>query len=200
MMIFLNLRDRPVVVVGGGEVAERRIEAVAEAGARVTVVSPEITARIGQWVAAGRVRLERRRYRVGDLRGARLAYVATGDADANRAAREEADAEGVLLNVADEPALCDFLTPASVRRGDLTVGISTSGASPALAARLRERLERDLGPEYAALVQQLRDLRVRCRAEGRPLSEARAEMERLIDEVLPRSQALLRPRPRPRRS
>jgi siroheme synthase-like protein len=185
--IFLDLRDRPVVVIGGGRVGERKIEALIEAGAHVTVISPEVTARIRRWAEAGRVRLEQRPYQAGDLRGARVAYVAIGDPEANRAAREEADAEGVWLNVADEPALCDFFAPAVVRRGHLTVAISTGGTSPALAARLRKKLERDLGPEYADILEKLADLRARGRAERRPLSAVRDEIEHLIDEVLPPS-------------
>ena len=187
MLISLSLRDRPAVVLGGGPIAQRRIDALLEAGARVTVVSAEVTPDIERWAAAGRISLERRRYRTGDLRGARVAFAATGDAEANRTAREEADAEGVWLNVADEPALCDFLMPAVVRRGRLTVGISTDGASPALAARLRRKLERDLGPEYAAILDKLADLRARYRKEGRPLSAARAEIDALIDTILPRT-------------
>ncbi len=187
--IFLDLRDRSVVVIGGGEIAARKIEALLDARARVTVVSPRVVERIQRWVEAGRVHLERRRYERGDLRRACLAYCATGDADANRVAREEADAEGVWLNVADDPALCDFFAPAVVRRGSLSVAISTNGASPALAARLREKLEEDLGEEYAAVLGRLEAVRARCREEGRPLSEVREEIERLIDQVLPRKRA-----------
>ncbi len=164
--------------------AETKIAALVGVGARVTVVSPTVTRRIRQWANAGRVRLKPRRYRAGDLRGTRLAYVATGEAKTNRAVREEADVEGVWLNVADEPALCDFFAPAVVRRGKLAVAISTSGASPAFAARLRRELQREFGPEYGRVLDKLAALRARCRAEGRPLADAREEIERLIDEVL----------------
>jgi precorrin-2 dehydrogenase/sirohydrochlorin ferrochelatase len=183
--IFLDLQGRLAVVVGGGPVAERKIAALIEAGAQVRVVSPRATRRIEEWAGSGRVGLERRRYRTGDLRGARVAYLATGDVEANREARQEADAEHVWLNVADEPALCDFFAPAVARRGHLTVAISTNGTSPVLAARLREKLQRDLGPEYADALEQLADLRARYRRDGRPLSEAREEIERLIDRALP---------------
>jgi siroheme synthase-like protein len=196
--IFLDLRDQPAVVFGGGDVAARKIAGLIEAGARVTVVSPEIVETIRHWAEAGRVRLEQRRYQAGDLRGARLAYAATGDDAANRALRDEADRERVWLNVADEPALCDFFAPAVVRRGALTVAISTNGASPALAARLREKLEADLGEEYAAVLVRLAELRDRCRQQGRPLADARDEIERLIDGVLPRApprERLSRPEP-----
>ena len=184
--IFLDLLDQPVVVIGGGEVAARKIGPLLEAGARVTVVSPQVSARVREWADAGRLRLEVRRYQTGDLRRARLAYAATGDGDTNRAIREEADREAVWLNVADEPALCDFFAPAVVRRGRLTIAISTGGASPALAAHLREKLEGDLGEQFADALERLAELRGRCRQQGRPLSEARQEIERLIDRVLPR--------------
>ncbi len=184
--VFLDVRGRDVVVLGGGAVAERKVRALVGSGAHVTVVTPEATAAIEEWAAAGRVRLEKRRYQRGDLRGARLAYAATGDAAANREARDEADAGRVWLNVADEPSLCDFFEPAVVRRGRLTVAISTDGASPALAARLRERLGSELGDEYADLLEKLADLRARYRREGRDLSHARDEIERLIDSLLPR--------------
>ena len=184
--IFLDLRDRPVVVVGGGQVAGRKIAALLEAGARVSVISPGVSGRIRRWADEGRVRLEQRPYRAGDLRGARLAYAASGDRDANRAIRAEADAEGVWLNVADEPASCDFFAPAVVRRGHLAIAISTNGTSPALAARLRDRFEREFGPEYAEVLERLADLRARYRAQGRPLSEASEEIEDLIDLLIPR--------------
>jgi siroheme synthase-like protein len=183
--IVLDLRGRDVVVIGGGAVAERKIRALIEAGARAAVIAPEATAAIEAWAAAGEVRLVKRRYRRGDLCGARLAYAATGDAAANREARHEADLERVWLNVADEPSLCDFFEPAVVSRGRLTVAISTDGASPALAARMRALLERDLGPEYADLLEKLAELRDRYRREQRDLSDARDEIERMIDSLLP---------------
>jgi siroheme synthase-like protein len=185
--ILLDLDGHRVVVLGAGAVAERKIEALLETGAEITVVAPEQTPRIRQWAADGQLRLERRRYESGDLRGARLAYAAMGDVAANRLARQEADEAGIWLNVADVPDLCDFFAPGVVRRGALTVAISTDGASPALAARLRERFEREIGPEYAEVLEQLRELRARSRAEGRPLADVREEIEQVIDRVLPRS-------------
>jgi precorrin-2 dehydrogenase/sirohydrochlorin ferrochelatase len=184
--IFLDLQDQPVVVIGGGDVAARKIGALLDARARVTVVSPRIVGSIRDWADAGRLHLEQRRYRAGDLRGARLAYAATGDRETNRAVRGEADRESVWLNVADDPDLCDFFAPAVVRRGSLTIAISTNGASPALAARLRKKLEADLGSEYGDVLDELAELRARCREQGRPLSEVRDEIERLIGRVLPR--------------
>ena len=118
--IFVALRDVPVTVVGAGTIAERKIGGFLDAGARVTVVAPEATSAILGWAAAGRLEFRQRPYRAGDLRGARLAYAATSLQDVNRAVRVEARAEGVWLNAVDQPDLCDFITPALVRRGALT--------------------------------------------------------------------------------
>jgi uroporphyrin-III C-methyltransferase/precorrin-2 dehydrogenase/sirohydrochlorin ferrochelatase len=157
--IFLDLSGQPVVVIGGGTVAERKIEALVTAGAAVTVVSPEVTDRIAQRGSEGVVVIRSRPYRRGDLAGCRLAYAATSDPDVNRAVQDEAREAGVWLNVVDKPALCDFITPATVRRGHLTLAVSTNGRCPDLAKRIREELERTFGPEYAELVDELADAR-----------------------------------------
>ncbi len=146
--IFVALRGVPVTVVGAGTVAERKIAVLLDAGAHVTVVAPQATPAIDAWAADGRVSLRRRAYRAGDLRGARLAYAATSLSDVNRAVRVEARAEGVWLNAVDQPDACDFITPALVRRGNLTIAISTDGRAPGFAKSLREDLERQIGPEY----------------------------------------------------
>jgi uroporphyrin-III C-methyltransferase / precorrin-2 dehydrogenase / sirohydrochlorin ferrochelatase len=163
--IFLDLDGQPVVVIGGGTVAERKIETLLDSGARVTVVSPEVTARIATRSEEGRVTLRPRRYQAGDLRGFRLAYAATSDPDVNLAVRREALDSAIWLNAIDQPDLCDFITPAIVRRGDLTIAVSTNGRCPALARRLREDLERQYGPEYAEKVEHLARIRDRDKAE-----------------------------------
>ena len=153
--ISVDLENRPVLVVGGGEVAERRIDALLECDANVTVVSPEVSERIAALAAAGDVALHRRPYDRGDTEGMMLVLTATDDPRANVAVWEEAKASGVLVNTADEPSRCDFIIPAMVRRGDLSIAISTGGKSPALAARLRQRLSEMVGPEYAKLLDAL---------------------------------------------
>jgi len=154
--IVLNLSGRRVVVVGGGEVALRKARALADAGARVRVVAPKLApgfAEDGRFecVAAG--------YEKQRLEGARVAVAATDDEAINRRIAEDARSAGVLVNVVDRPELCDFIVPAQVRRGDLVVAVSTGGAAPALAKRLRERLEKEFGPEYAVLLEALREVR-----------------------------------------
>jgi precorrin-2 dehydrogenase/sirohydrochlorin ferrochelatase len=170
-----------VVVIGGGEIAERKIEGLLEAGARVTVVSPDVTRRIEAWAAAGAVALERRRYETGDLSDSALAYAATDDEAANRAVGEEAEAKGIWLNVVDRPERCGFFAPAVVRRGDLSIAISTNGASPALARRLREKLEQQLGPEYARALKTLRAERRRLLREEPDPARRREALEALLD-------------------
>jgi uroporphyrin-III C-methyltransferase / precorrin-2 dehydrogenase / sirohydrochlorin ferrochelatase len=146
--IFVAVRDVPVTVVGAGAVAERKIAVLLDAGARVTVIAPEATEAILGWAGDGRLVLKQRPYRAGDLRGARLAYAATSLRDVNRAVRVEARVERVWLNAVDQPDLCDFITPALVQRGDLTIAVSTDGRAPAFAKRVRQELERHIGPEY----------------------------------------------------
>lgn len=171
--LFLDVTDRSCVVIGGGAIAERRIRALEEARAAVTVISPDITEGIARLVERGRVRHIARRYRDGDLSGATLAFVAI-DNEA-RLVAEEAARRGIPVNVADTPALCTFIAPSVVRRGDLQIAISTGGASPATARMLRERLEADIGPEYAPLLQVMRAAREFLRA-NEPDGGRRAEI------------------------
>lgn len=173
--IFLDLRERECVVVGGGEVATRRIEALLKAGASVTVISPEVTETIRRWEREGRVRHSRRPYRKGDLGKAFLVYAATGNAQVDAEIAEEARSGGALLNAVDRPALCDFITPALLERGDLIIAISTGGKSPGVAKKLREELERIVGPECEEALELVS--RVRRSLKARPLSgEARREV------------------------
>jgi precorrin-2 dehydrogenase/sirohydrochlorin ferrochelatase len=157
--VFLNLHGRPCVVVGGGEVAERKVSALLRAAARVRVVSPQLTARLARLAAQKKISVTRRRYRQGDLKRAFVVFAATDDPATQRAVREHAQAAGALVNVADDREGSTFLVPASFARGDLHVAISTSGASPALARRLRQQLQASLGREYRAHVQLLREAR-----------------------------------------
>ena len=110
--ISVDLEDRPVLVVGGGEVAERRIDALLECDAIITVVSPEVSERIAALAAAGDIALHRRPYGRGDTEGMMLVLTATDDPRTNAAVWEEAKASGVLVNTADEPSRCDFIIPA----------------------------------------------------------------------------------------
>lgn len=152
-----------------------------DAEAVLTVIAPEVSPAVAAAARAGRLRYLARRYRHGDLAGAFVAYAAVGDDAVHREIAAEARAAGVLLNVVDRPEWCDFTTPAIVRRGRVGFAISTGGASPALAGKLRRELEERYGPEYAAVAELL--WRMRQRPEFRRLgfADKRTLFGRLVD-------------------
>lgn len=180
--IFLvNLRHQRCLVVGGGAVAERKARSLLQAGARVTVISPALTIGLQRLVQEGDLEWVTRGYQQGDLAEAFLVIGATDDADANERVWREAAERGVLVNIVDDPARCNFIVPSLVRRGDLCIAISTGGNSPALAKRLRERLEAEFGAEYAAFVALLGDLREKVKEKYPEAKERRAIWYRLVD-------------------
>ncbi|HVR42588.1 MAG TPA: bifunctional precorrin-2 dehydrogenase/sirohydrochlorin ferrochelatase [Thermoanaerobaculia bacterium] len=162
--LFLDLEGKRVVVVGGGAVAERKIEALVAAGASVLVVAPEVTEGIVRLAASAPVAIERRAFEQGDLEGAALAFAATDRPEVNRLVASEASARGVPANVADHPELGSFIVPATIERGAIRIAFSTGGHSPLLARHLRERLEREIGPGISALAEVLGELREAARA------------------------------------
>lgn len=160
--MMVDLVGKRCLVVGGGVVAERKVALLLESGAAVEVVSPSATPRLTAQALSGRIRLRRRSMRLSDLSGAFLVVAATDDPQVNRQVAERVRSAGGLVNVTDDPGACSFLVPSVLRRGDLTIAISTGGGSPALAKKLRERLEQTIGPEYEAFVAALRLLRERA--------------------------------------
>ena len=159
--MFVRVAGRRCLVVGGGRVAEQKVTALVEAAAHVTVISPATTPRIEALAATQVIALHPRQYVSGDVRGFFLAFAATDDEQAQQQLAQDARAAGVLLNVADRPELCDFIAPAVMEQGDLVIATSTSGASPALAKRIRRDLQEFFGPEYAEALRLLRRLRQR---------------------------------------
>lgn len=158
--IFVELAGRPCLVVGGGPVAAGRAAKLAEHGAHVRLVSPEVTPELSEMVASGTIAEHRARpYRPGDLDGCLLVIAATDRGDVNAEVRRDAEALGVLCNVVDGPPHGDFAVPSTVRRGDLTIAVSTGGASPAVARRVAADLAATLGPEWGALTALLRETR-----------------------------------------
>jgi precorrin-2 dehydrogenase / sirohydrochlorin ferrochelatase len=135
--VALRLTGKPVLVVGGGDVAARKVSGLVAAGAVVTVVAPQVAEAIA---SSDRCRVERRAYRRGEAAGYRLVIAATDDSEVNQAVHDDAEAAGVWVNVADEPPRCSFFLPAVARDGPVVVAVSTGGASPALAGWLRDRL------------------------------------------------------------
>ena len=154
--LFADLNGRRCVVVGGGLIAERKVAALLRYGADVTVVSPACTKRLAAWAGRGRFRLVKRRVRASDLRGAWLVYAATDDPAVNQLVYRTTVKRRVFANVVDQTALCTFIAPAITRRGPLTVAVSTGGASPSLAKRVRTTIGRSLGREYAPMLRLLR--------------------------------------------
>ena len=163
---FLDLRDRLCVIIGGGQIAEGKIASLLECGAKIKMISPEVTTQVQGMADAGILRLEKRKYEQGDLDGAFIAIAATNDNSVNREIAEEAEKRNVLLNVVDVTHLCTFIAPSVVKKGEVTVAISTSGLSPALARKLREELEVDPVLDYAYMAPMISEVRLELRKEG----------------------------------
>ena len=183
--IFFDVTDRRCVVIGGGEVAKRKVEALLEAGARVTVVSPRLSPPLQAAVARGLVTHIARDYAPGDIKGCVLVYAATDDPKLHRELAAEARTLGIPINVADEPELCSFIAPAVVKRGALQIAISTGGASPAFAARIRRELEARFGVECALTLDLMRAARRRLHAEEIAPVERMRRLTDLANSALP---------------
>lgn len=153
--VALDLRHRRCVVVGGGAVAERKVKSLLECQAEVVVIAKGATRRLRDLETASELQLVEREYRSGDLAGSFLAMGATDDPQVNEAVFQEAQERGILVNIADDPQHCNFIVPATLRRGDLSIAITTGGKSPALARQLRLELEELYPQEFA---QHLEDL------------------------------------------
>ena len=164
--IALVLDGKPCLVVGGGEIADGKLDALLLAGAVVTVVSPEVRPRIAELAAEGQITLQRRAYRTSDLDATHLAIAATDDGPLNARVVTEARAAGILTQAVDDIPYCDFFAVAIVRRGDLQLGISTNGRSPAFARWMRERLDTELPAEYGDLLAVLGEVRETIKASG----------------------------------
>ncbi len=162
--VNLRLRDRPVLVVGGGRIAAGKIERLLTAGARITVVAPNATPDIARLAEVGRLALERRRYRAGEAAAYRLVITATGVASVDAGVNADAEAAGIWVNSADDVANCSFFLPAMARSGPVTVAIGTDGASPALASFLRRRYQADLDDGMVELATLLAATRAELRA------------------------------------
>jgi len=146
--IYIQLQDRPCVVIGGGKIAEGKVEGLLASGARVKIISPHLTPHLKYLVEQEQIEYLPRAYQHGDLAGAFMVICATDQNAINHQVWEEASANQQLVNVVDDTPRCNFIAPAILRKGNLTIAISTAGRAPALAVRLKERLQNELGPEY----------------------------------------------------
>jgi len=180
--VTLDLAGRLAVVLGSSPPAEEKIAGLLAAGARIRLVAPDPGERLLDLAGRGELQLAARTYRPGDLRGAWLAIAIPDDvAESLPSLAREAAERRVFLNVVDRIPLCSFAAPAVVRRGELTIAISTAGKAPALAARLRERLARRLGAEYSRFLELAGSVRERLAALHPDLGERRERWYRLVD-------------------
>jgi precorrin-2 dehydrogenase/sirohydrochlorin ferrochelatase len=179
-MACLDLEGADCLVVGGGSVGLEKARGLLDAGARVTVVAPELERAFECLPAV----LLRRGFEESDVDGRRLVIAATSDNEVNRAVFAAAEARNVFCNVADVPELCSFILPAVHREGPITVAVSTGGASPALAQWIRSRIAELIGPEHARLAEQLRERRPWAK-RNLPTYEARRDyFQQLVERAL----------------
>jgi precorrin-2 dehydrogenase/sirohydrochlorin ferrochelatase len=157
--MFLKLKGKRCLVVGAGNVGEPKIEGLLGTGAQVRVVALQASPAVREWAQTGKIELELRAFTADDLRDVFLAVVATSSRTLNERIYHDAQVRGVLCNVVDVPDLCDFFYPSVVRRGDLQIAVSTAGQSPSLAQKIRQQLEKQFGPGYAAWVAELGETR-----------------------------------------
>ena len=182
--LFVLINGKPCLVVGGGSVAARKVQDLLQAGARVTVVSPEITPGLAALAAQGEIRHLQGDFQEEQVAGMALVIGATDDMAVNARVSAAAQALGIWVNIVDQPDLCTFIVPAQVRRGDLTLAISTGGASPALARKLREDLEHHFGPEYGPYLSLMQAIRTRVLEARRGDPDNAPLFKRLVDSTL----------------
>jgi precorrin-2 dehydrogenase / sirohydrochlorin ferrochelatase len=179
--VYLDLKGRSCFVIGGCAMAEEKVKGLVAAGARVTVISPELTLVLSGLVVEGKIDSIARRYRRGDLRNAFLVIVVSQPQSVVQTVWQETRGRNVLVNTVDDVPHCDFIAPSIVRRGDLAVAISTGGRAPALAVRLRQKLERELGPEHARFLEIAGMLRAPLARRWPDFETRKALWYRLVD-------------------
>ena len=175
--VFLDLTGKRCVIVGGGQVAERKCKSLMKTGTLITVIAPEITKGLRAYKDKGVIKHIGRAYRKGDITSANIVISATGSRETNERVARDAQSLHKLINVVDTPDLCNFIVPAVFRRGMLSIAVSTGGVSPAFAKEIRKELEKIYGPELAGKLKAIRETRDRAKEE----KNGRKERERLIE-------------------
>lgn len=178
--ISLDLRDQPVLLVGGGEVAYRKAQGLSRAGCRLTVVAREFSPAFRAWLEEHRFQVEQRAYRDGEAAQYFLVISATDDAGVNRSVFEDAQRAGRLINVVDQPGLCNVYIPSRIERGNLQIAISTAGTCPAFARWLRRELEGAIPERYGLLLDRVAAIRARVKETFPSLNARRRVLERLL--------------------
>lgn len=177
--MFVKLRDRLCLVLGGGQIAESKVPGLLAAEAKVRVIAPEVTESLAAQAREGQIEWVRKTFETKDLSGAYLVVAATSAVEVNHEIFREAEARGILCNAVDDPDNCHFYYPSVVRRGALQIAISTEGLSPALAQRLRRELEVQFGPEYEPWVKWLGAARKFLRAKNDDPQQTRQLLQQL---------------------
>jgi len=179
--VYLDLRDRPCLVIGGGVVAERKTLSLLEAGADVTLISPVLTPKLRELSTFGEITHVARKFEDKDVAGEFLVIIATDSLEVNSHVAEICAKKKILVNVAAPPEKSTFIVPSVVERGELLISISTCGASPALAKKIRRELEGKYGPEYGLFLEILRMVRNRLMDESVDEATRRAALLALVD-------------------
>lgn len=182
--VGLDIKGRTCLVVGGGQVGTRKVKTLLECGACVTVVSPKATQALADLAEQGRITWKMRAYRASDQQGAFLVIGATDEEALNHAIYKDAERAGRLCNIADQPERCNFVLPSIVRQGDLMIAISTAGKSPAFARFMRQKLQKQFGPEYGAFLDLMGAIRRRLLAEAHAPEAHKPIFEELIEREL----------------
>ena len=182
--VHLKIENRNCLVVGGGGVGTRKVKTLLECGARVTVISMELSRELRELAESGDIDLEQRSYRSEDLNGMFLVIGATNDMKLNRQISNDAEQLNTLCNIADRPEVCNFILPAIVRRDDLVITVSTSGKSPAMAKKLRKALENQYGEEYGELLRLMGAIRKKLLRQAHEPEAHKPLFEQLINSDL----------------
>ena len=182
--VHLDINNRNCLVVGGGSVGTRKVRTLLDCGARVTVVSPEVSRQLRELAASGDIILAERSYQSEDLTGVFVVIGATDDETLNQQISSDADRLNTLCNIADRPEVCNFILPSIVQRNDLVITISTSGQSPALAKKLRKTLENQFGEEYGTLLQLMGAIRKKLLQQAHKPEAHKPLFEQLINSDL----------------
>lgn len=178
--IALDVKGKKCVVIGGGAVARRKVQSLTECGAQVTVISPEACSELQGLANDGVIEWVQRPYRFGDLEGAMVVMAATDSEGCNQEVYQEALERGLLVNVCDDPPRCNFIVPSVVRRGSLTIAITTDGRSPMLARKIREDLEQVYGDEYEQFLTLMGKIRRHVLESGVSAAERPEIFRRLV--------------------
>lgn len=181
--MMVDLTGKACLVVGGGRVGERKVAALLETGAKVTVVSPFVTVGLQEWIAQGRITHVPRVFQKDDGWAAVLVIAATDSREVNEWVYAQAVARDQWINVVDQPQLCNFTVPSLVRRGQLQIAISTGGASPSLAKKIRHQLEEEIGDEYGLYIELLHRCRLKIQQRVTDMHQRRQLLKELTSDM-----------------